>query len=69
MATVTDEIVKNQYQAEGEFTLMATSLPTGTYKDNLSFAGILAFMVPMVAVMFSNLGFEFVKVSEEKNEA
>ena len=68
MATVTDEIVKNQYQAEGEFTLMATALPTGTYKDNLSYAGIIAFIMPMVAVMFSNLGFEFVKVSEEKNE-
>ena len=69
MATVTDDIVKSQYQAEGNFTLMATPLPTGEYKDNLSYAGTIMYMVPVVLALFSNLGFTYAKISEEQNEA
>ena len=69
MATVTDEIVKNQYQADGNFTLMATPLPTGEYKDNLSYAGTILYMLPVVLALFANLGFTFAQIAEEKNEA
>ena len=69
MTTVTNEIVKNQYQAEGDFTLMATPLPTGEYKDNLSYSGTILFMLPVVLAFFSNLGFAFSQIAEEKNEA
>ena len=69
MTTVTDEIVKNQYQADGNFTLMATPLPTGEYKDNLSYSGTILYMLPVVLALFSNLGFTFAQIAEEKNEA
>lgn len=68
MTTVTNEIVTNQMNSEGEFSLMVTSIPTGEYEDNSAAAGFILFFMPFSMVMIGNLGAMIISVSHEKNE-
>ena len=56
MATVTNEIIQNQYGSEGKFTLMTTPLPTGEYVNAGGFAATLVGLLPFVIILWANLG-------------
>ena len=68
MATVTNEIIQNQYGAEGKFTLMTTPLPTGEYVNAGGFAATLAGLLPFVIILWANLGSVVADAAKEENE-
>ena len=68
MTTVTNEIIQNQYQKDGTFTLMATPLPTGSFEDNSSYQGTLLYFFPFAMIFMANLGSVYADMSKEQNE-
>ena len=68
MATVTNEIIKNQYGIESSFNLMTTPLYTGDYMDSGSYAPILLALFPIILTLWANLGSVVSEASKEENE-
>ena len=68
MATVTNEIIQNQYGAEGSFTLITTPVGTGTYADTGSYGLIVNAVFPLVLLFWANLGNQIADQAKEDNE-
>ena len=68
MATATNEIIQNQYGSDGKFTLMTTPLPSGEYMNSGGYAPILTGLIPIVVLLWANLGSVIADAAKEENE-